>query len=163
MRDYMNRYEEIVKLLQNNKETISFMESCTGGFLSSTLTNIEGSSLVYRFGAVTYSNDYKIKLGVDKQIIDTYTVYSMETAKEMAKAISIFANSTYGVGVTGKLGVPDPANLCGMDNMVYISIYDSHKKTYIEQTMSMQVENRAKQKEEIATLVGFVLLQYLKK
>lgn len=159
----MNKYDKIVMLLQDNKETISFMESCTGGFLSNTLTNIEGASLVFSFGAITYSNEYKIRLGVDKNIIDTYTVYSVETAKEMARAISSFTHSTYGVGVTGKLGVSDPFNPSGEDNMVYISIYDSKRDFYLVQTMTMEMEERGKLKESIAHLIGFLLYEYLQK
>ena len=81
----MNRYKEIVEILNNNNKTVSTMESCTGGMVANTITNVEGASLVFRFGAVTYSNEYKIKMGVDKSVIDNYSVYSMETAKEMSK------------------------------------------------------------------------------
>lgn len=158
----MNEYGKIVTILKEKGKTVSFMESCTGGFLASTLTNIEGASMVFSFGAVTYSNDYKIKLGVDKKIIDTYTVYSMETAKEMAKAISLFANANYGIGVTGKMGVKDPVNPYGDNNTIYISIYDQEKDTYITQTMTIQEKNRVKEKEAVATLVGFLLLKHLK-
>lgn len=159
----MNRYDEIVRILKENKETISFMESCTGGFLSSTLTNVEGASSVISFSAVTYSNDAKIKMGVEEDVISTSTVYSMEVAKQMAKAISIFASSTYGVGVTGKLGVSDPSNPYGEDNMVYIGIYDCKRDVYIEQTLTVERKDRIYQKEDIATLVSFLLLKYLKK
>jgi len=76
---------EIIKNLKNRNETISFMESCTGGFLSNNITNMEGSSEVIKVSLVTYSNEYKINFGVSKNIIDEYTAYSFETAKEMAK------------------------------------------------------------------------------
>lgn len=159
----MKQYEEIVRILKDNRESVSFMESCTGGFLSSVLTNVEGASSVFSFGAVTYSNDAKIKFGVSKEVIDTYTVYSMETAKEMARAIASYANSTYGIGITGKLGVSDPANPYGKDNMVYISVYDSVHDMYKEQTMTMELEDRLLQKEKIAMCIGIVFLQFLKK
>lgn len=161
MRDCMSEYEKIVDILKKKKKTISFMESCTGGFLSNLLTNVEGASMVFSFGAVTYSNDYKLKLGVDKKIIDTYTVYSIETAKEMAKSISLFASANYGVGITGKMGVSDPANPYGDDSTIYISIYDRDKNTYITQTMTIKEKNRMKEKEAVAILVGFLLLKYL--
>lgn len=157
----MSEYEKIVDILKKKKKTISFMESCTGGFLSNLLTNVEGASMVFSFGAVTYSNDYKLKLGVDKKIIDTYTVYSIETAKEMAKSISLFASANYGVGITGKMGVSDPANPYGDDSTIYISIYDRDKNTYITQTMTIKEKNRMKEKEAVAILVGFLLLKYL--
>lgn len=74
--------KEIVELLKQNKKTISTMESCTGGGVANSITNIEGASEILKFSAVTYSNEFKIKMGVDKNIIDKYTVYSIETAKK---------------------------------------------------------------------------------
>ena len=59
----------ISKLTKLNK-TISTMESCTGGALANAITNIEGASNVIKFSAVTYSNEFKIKMGVSKNIID---------------------------------------------------------------------------------------------
>ena len=56
----------IEKLIDKNK-TISVMESCTGGKICDSITNITGSSKVFKFGAVTYSDEYKIKLGVKKK------------------------------------------------------------------------------------------------
>ncbi len=107
--------EELVKILTERNETIAFMESCTGGFLASSLTDVEGASNVLKFSAVTYATEYKIKMGVDEEIISKYSVYSIETAREMAKNISLFASSNYGVGVTG--------NFSGDDRKVYVSIF----------------------------------------
>ena len=49
--------ENLVKLLRNKKLTLSVAESCTGGLLSSSITGISGSSKVFKFGLVTYSNN----------------------------------------------------------------------------------------------------------
>ena len=114
--------EEIVKILKSKGYTISTMESCTGGGIVNAITNIEGASDVLKFSAVTYSNEYKIKMGVSKDTIDKYSVYSTEVAKEMSKCISDFTDSTYGIGVTGKLNRIDKNNLNGKDNQVFISI-----------------------------------------
>ena len=54
--------KEIVNKLINIKKTISTMESCTGGALASSITDIEGASEILKFSAVTYSNEFKIKL-----------------------------------------------------------------------------------------------------
>ena len=64
--------EEVVKKLIEEKKTISTMESCTGGGLANAITNIPGASKAFMFGAVTYSNEYKIKMGVNKNVIDEY-------------------------------------------------------------------------------------------
>ena len=123
---------EIVKLLINLNKTIAIMESCTGGGVANSITNIEGASQVLKFSAVTYSNEYKIKMGVSSNIIDKYSVYSIETARSMSLNISAFANSSYGVGITGKLNREDKNNPYKDDNKVYVSIYDKENDKYYD-------------------------------
>jgi len=134
--------KKIVNKLIENKETISTMESCTGGNLANEITNVSGSSEVLKFSAVTYSNEYKIKMGVSKDTIDKYSVYSMEVAREMSKCISEFTSSTYGVGITGKLNRVDKNNLFGEDNVVYFSIYNSKDNKYY--TNKIRVTNKSR-------------------
>ena len=100
----------IVEKLKNKNLHISTMESCTGGSLANYITNISDSSLVFSFGAVTYSNSFKEKFNVDKSLIDKYSVYSIEVAKSMSYNISIYSNSDIGVGITGLLGKYDKFN-----------------------------------------------------
>ena len=75
----------IQKLIEDNK-TISTMESCTGGGIVNAITNIPNASKVIKFSAVTYSNEFKIKMGVSSELIDKYSVYSIEVAREMARS-----------------------------------------------------------------------------
>lgn len=67
------------------------------------LQMLAGSSNVLKVSLVTYSNKYKMEFGVTKNTLEKYTVYSCETAKEMAKNISDFAASDIGIGITGEL------------------------------------------------------------
>ena len=120
--------EKIVERLTEEKMTISSMESCTGGCFCNSLTNVEGASLVFKFSAITYSNEYKIKFGVKKSIIDKYSVYSFEVADEMSYNISKYADSDIGIGITGKLNRADVNNMYGEDNVVFISVYDKEIK-----------------------------------
>ena len=115
--------ENLVNLLKNKNLTISSMESCTGGLFASELTNIDGSSEIFKLGLVTYCNEYKEHFGVSKKIINEYTVYSTEVSKEMAKSVSNIANSDFGIGITGMLGTKDPNNESNNINTVYVSIY----------------------------------------
>ena len=153
--------KKIIEKLTNLNKTISTMESCTGGGLANAITNIEGSSEVFKFSAVTYSNEYKIKMGVDKNIIDKYSVYSMETANEMSKNISNFTNSYYGVGITGKLNKVDKFNPYGLDNVVYISIYDKDNNKYYNSIVEAKLSTRKDNKElvinEVITLLDNIL------
>ena len=60
----------VIKLLGKKGLNISFVESCTGGLLSSSITSMNGSSKVFTLGLVTYSNQAKINiLKVPKKII----------------------------------------------------------------------------------------------
>ena len=116
--------ERVVEKLIKNNKTISTMESCTGGAIANAITNIPNASKVINFSAITYSNEYKIKMGVSEELINKYSVYSMEVANAMSKSIVNYTNSNYGVGVTGKLKKIDENNLFGEDDIVYLSIYD---------------------------------------
>ncbi len=147
----MKNFKEIIEILTNNNETVATMESCTGGGVANAITNIEGASNVLKFSAVTYSNEYKIKMGVDPSIIEAYSVYSMETAHEMAKSISEFAGATYGVGITGKLNRADESNNFGADNEVFVSIYS--EGVYYDETIKVDKSTRKENKELVINLI----------
>ncbi|MBE6159568.1 MAG: CinA family protein [Lactobacillales bacterium] len=154
--------KEIVELLKQNKKTISTMESCTGGGVANSITNIEGSSEILKFSAVTYSNEFKIKMGVDKNIIDKYTVYSIETAQEMSRNISDFTNSNYGVGITGQINRQDPNNITEEDNKIYISIYDKDNNKYYNETLIAINSSRSDNKEVIINKIVEMLKDIIK-
>jgi len=141
--------QEIVEYLIKNNKTISTMESCTGGFIVNEITNIEGSSNVIKFSAITYSNEFKIKMGVDEDIISKYSVYSIETSIEMSKKISEFTNSDYGVGITGKLNRVDENNKFGKDNEVFVSIYDRNNDKYYKKNIIVNKKTREENKKYI--------------
>lgn len=138
--------QEIIKELTNNHQTIATMESCTGGALASEITNYPGASEILKFSAVTYSNEYKIKMGVDKNIIDKYSVYSPETAVSMSKAISNFVNADYGIGITGKFNAQDQHNLKGADNIIFVNIYKKSTKENFLLTIKAQDVPRVQNK-----------------
>lgn len=150
----------INKLIEKNK-TISTMESCTGGYIANAITNIEGASTIFKFGAVTYSNEYKIKMGVSKEIIDKYSVYSIETAREMAYNISKFTNSDYGIGITGKLKRSDENNNYGKDNEVFISIYIKKENKYIDSSILIYKKTREENKKLILQKIEEELLSII--
>ena len=155
-------YEKIVSKLDDLKRTIATMESCTGGALASEITNNPGASEVLKFSAVTYSNEYKIKMGVSAEVIDKYSVYSMETAVEMAKNISEFAVSDYGVGITGKINTSDPANKQGENDIVFVAIYDKNLGDYTKATIQVPHDKTRKEvKAYIVDYIGNILLELL--
>jgi len=153
--------EEIVRLLKGKNKTISTMESCTGGGVCNAITDIPGASEVLKFSAVTYSNEYKKKMGVSCNVIDKYSVYSIETAREMSKNISLFSKSNYGVGITGKLNRVDINNMHGMDNKVYISIYDSDNDKYYDYDLVVTSDSRVENKKRVIEFVKDKILKIL--
>ena len=154
--------KDVVNLLIEKKMTIATMESCTGGFVASSITDIDGSSSVLKFSAVTYSNEYKIKMGVSKEVIDKYSVYSMNVAREMAKNISDFANSDIGVGITGKINRVDENNLFGDDNKIYYAIYDKNSDKYYEYELIAINDTRLNNKKYIMESISKNLLEIYK-
>lgn len=153
---------DVVNLLIEKKMTIATMESCTGGFVASSITDIDGSSSVLKFSAVTYSNEYKIKMGVSKEVIDKYSVYSINVAREMAKNISNFANSDIGVGITGKINRVDENNLFGDDNKIYYAIYDKNSDKYYEYELIAINDTRLNNKKYIMENISKSLLEIYK-
>ena len=99
--------KKIVKILTKKKLTIAFAESCTGGMVSSAITDIKGSSKVFTFGLIVYSNKSKINvLEIPKNIIKKYGTVSAQVCLDMVKNISKIANTNISLSVTGIAG-PD--------------------------------------------------------
>jgi competence/damage-inducible protein cinA C-terminal domain len=162
-RQNMEKLDKIVKMLKEKNKYVSTMESCTGGGLVNAITNIPGASEILKFSAVTYSNEFKIKMGVPKETIDTYSVYGMETAIDMSKKISEFTNSNYGIGITGKLNRADINNLAGDDNMVYFSIYNKDTNTNYNDFIRVSKSSREENKDEVITKIVNNFYEILKK
>lgn len=153
--------QRIIKKLTDLNKTIATMESCTGGGVANSITNIEGASEVIKFSAVTYSNEFKIKMGVSEDIILKYSVYSIETAMEMSKNISVFANSNYGIGITGKLNRVDKHNMFGNDNVVFVSIYDKDLDKFYNYQIEVDKPSRKENKELVINLIIEKLLEII--
>ncbi|MBQ1812855.1 MAG: CinA family protein [Bacilli bacterium] len=153
-------YQIVNKLIQLNK-SISTMESCTGGYIANAITNVPGASDIFMFGAVTYSNQYKIKMGVSSSLIDKYSVYSIEVANDMSKTISNYTNSDYGIGVTGKLNRVDKNNNSGENNVVFVSVYDNANDKFYNDTITVLYDDRCKNKEMVLESIKKILEEIL--
>lgn len=103
-------YRSLTEMLIERGLTITTMESITSGQIASLITDTEGASAVLKGAYVTYSNEAKILQGVPREVIDKYSVYSMETAEAMAEACRKSYGADIGIGVTGTAGNRDPAN-----------------------------------------------------
>ncbi len=86
-------------------KTIATAESCTGGKIAASLTDVAGSSAVFGFGFVSYANVAKtMMLGVDENLIDTFGAVSEPVARAMANGALSRANSDVAIAVTGIAG-----------------------------------------------------------
>ena len=104
-RDEETLADNIAKIMTEKKLTLSTAESCTGGMISSRITDIPGSSAFFERGAVTYSNASKTALlGVPAEVLERYGAVSEETARLMAEGIRRSSGTDMGLSVTGIAG-----------------------------------------------------------
>ena len=100
-----NLEEVVVNNLIKHQFTIATAESCTGGLIGNRITEVPGSSNVYKGSIVAYSNSVKINnLGIDKNNLEKYGAVSREIAGEMARQVRKTFNSKIGVSTTGIAG-----------------------------------------------------------
>lgn len=119
--------DNVTEKLIESKTTISTMESCTSGLIASTITDTEGASEILKGSAITYSNECKILEGVPEEIINTYGVYSKETALYMSKAAKKKYKSNISIGVTGSAGRVDPNNKDSVSGVIFYCINGKDK------------------------------------
>jgi len=96
--------QAVGRVLQERGLTLATMESCTGGYLANSLTEVPESSEYFRGGVVAYSSQLKIANGVPADTIQSYGEVSQETATAMARAIREGLSADYGIGITGVAG-----------------------------------------------------------
>jgi nicotinamide-nucleotide amidase len=107
MSDLGELADRFLKACGRREILVATAESCTGGMIISSLTDIAGSSSVVDRGFVTYSNEAKIEmLGVSAATLDGYGAVSPETAKEMAAGALTRSRAGIALAVTGIAG-PD--------------------------------------------------------
>lgn len=125
-------------LLVNKKMTLALAESCTGGLVSSLVTDVPGSSQYLMGSIVCYSNAVKVQqVGVPEATIETKGAVSPETAEYMAQGIRKKLNTDIGVGITGIAG-PDGATENKPVGLVYIAIDGTAGKVCYEHYFSGQ-------------------------
>lgn len=118
----MTLEEELGKYLIENKLTIAIAESCTGGLLSSKLTDVSGSSEYVKLNFVTYANEAKHKiLGVSWDILNNFGAVSEECAEAMANGLYEATDCDIALCTTGIAG-PTGGTKEKPVGLVYISM-----------------------------------------
>jgi len=119
--------ERISAIFRDRSETLSTMESFTGGALASAITDVSGSSNFFKGGLVTYTDESKINHGVDKKLIEQYGTISPEVAENMAVSICKHMQTNAGIGTTGIAGSESVHGIAR--GTTYIGIaYNGHTK-----------------------------------
>lgn len=95
------------QMMRANGLWLATMESCTGGLLAGTITDVPGSSAYFKGGLVSYATEMKIEWGVGADIIEEHGAVSPETAQAMARVARERLRADIGVGITGVAG-PEP-------------------------------------------------------
>ena len=100
--------EWVLQIAKKLQLTVVLAESCTGGALANRLTDIAGSSCVFKGGVVTYSKQSKQSiLGVSKEVMDEYGVVSKQTACQMAKGVRRVLKGDVALALSGVTGPGD--------------------------------------------------------
>ena len=122
------KLSQIKKLCDKQNLKISLAESCTGGLLSSLITEIPGCSSFFETSLVTYSNKSKIDfLGVKKKTISQYGAVSHQTANAMVKGLISKTKTDIAISITGVAG-PSGGTKKNPVGTVYFGIAIRNKK-----------------------------------
>lgn len=101
----MSLAAQILELARQKAIMIATAESCTGGMVAASLTDLAGSSAVFDRGFVTYSNAAKMEmLGVRAATLDAYGAVSEQVAAEMAQGARTHSQAQIAVSITGIAG-----------------------------------------------------------
>lgn len=149
-----DKASKVAKILLRNTLQISTAESCTGGLLSSRLTDIAGSSAYIKANFVTYSNEAKQRfLNVSEETLQKHGAVSEECAREMAEGLIKLTNSDVVLCTTGVAGPSSSENKpvgliyvsCGYNNNITVREfkinpkYSRKKMKFIFSEMALQL------------------------
>lgn len=157
----MKKEEKIGQLLNERHLTIATTESCTGGLLSSKLTDVSGSSNYVKLNFVTYCNEAKHNiLGVSNQTLRKFGAVSQECSIEMAQGLQNVTQADICVSTTGTAG---PSGADGKPaGVMFSTICGLGKQLSFEVNLPSDTP-RIKMKEQFANKVLDNLVKFLEK
>tara|TARA_Y100000590_G_scaffold460168_2_gene618896 strand:+ start:189 stop:662 length:474 start_codon:yes stop_codon:yes gene_type:complete len=151
--------KKVVKNLIKKKIKISIAESCTGGSLSSAITSIEGSSKIFNFGIVSYSNQSKVKIiKIPIKIIKKYGAVSSQVCLAMLKNTYKISNTNMAVSITGIAG-PSGGSIKKPVGLVFIGIKKKNKiiiKKYIFKNRGRSYIQKAAVNKSLRLILLFI-------
>lgn len=144
--DTSNAAQALAQFLITSNSKLVTAESCTGGGVAHTLTNISGSSAWFDRGFITYSNLSKTEmLGIDSKIIDQYGAVSHEVVSLMALGALKYSHADYAIAITGVAG-PTGGTPEKPVGTVYIAVQKRQSAAIVH--LAQFVGNRAEIREQ---------------
>lgn len=152
--------QKIAKVLFDNNLIISSAESCTGGLLSSRLTDVAGSSRYIKCNFITYSNDMKqALLGVSENTLEQFGAVSKECAAEMASGLHERTNADVVICTTGIAG-PTGGSPNKPVGLIYVAIKSKYKAVVQEFRINPKLK-RTKMKYKFTQVALEMLYEFL--
>lgn len=152
--------QKIAKILFDNSLVMSSAESCTGGLLSSRLTDVSGSSRYTKLNFVTYSNAVKHSLlGVSEDTLEQYGAVSKECATEMANGLHEKTNADIVICTTGIAG-PTGGSANKPVGLMFVAIKSRYKSVVREFRLNPKLK-RTKMKYKFTQCALEMLLDFL--
>ena len=155
-REHKNIIQKLAHQCLERDISLVTAESCTGGLLSSLLTQEAGSSKWFDRGFVTYSNKSKIdSLGVQGETLENFGAVSQEVANEMSKGALKNSEAKLGISITGIAG-PEGGSLAKPVGTVYFSIANQ-KKVILEHKSDFKGSRESIRKESVIFILNKLL------
>lgn len=152
--------KNIAEILKEHSLVISVAESCTGGLLSSRLTDISGSSEYIRVNFVTYSNESKkALLDVKDETLRIYGAVSEQCAREMSEGLYRKTKADIAISTTGLAG-PTGDTETKPIGLMYVGITNRYKSV-VQQFKLNPKFDRIRMKQEFAQCALQMLLDSL--
>lgn len=152
--------KNIAEILKEHSLVISVAESCTGGLLSSRLTDISGSSEYIRANFVTYSNESKMALlDVKDETLRIYGAVSEQCAREMSEGLYRKTKADIAISTTGIAG-PTGATETKPVGLMYVGITNRYKSVVQQFKLNTKFD-RIRMKQEFAQCALQMLLDSL--
>ena len=158
---FFNYENKVAKLLISNNQTVSTAESCTGGLVSSLLTDVSGSSNFVLSNFVTYSNEAKEKyLYVKKTTLSEHGAVSEQTAREMAEGLIKQTCADFAISITGIAG-PTGGTKEKPVGLAYLGIC-SENKSVVKKLLLPKLLPRRFMKFCFAKMALYYLIEFMK-
>ena len=151
---------ELVATLLSNGQMLATAESCTGGMVAASVTDVAGSSAVFDRGFVTYSNAAKNEmLGVPKKLLETFGAVSEQVALSMAEGAISHSAATIAIAITGIAG-PTGGSETKPVGLVHFAVTQRRGKAFADKQIfeGNREQVRAQARDHALQMLGKALI-----